>query len=287
MNEQLRGIDVAKWNGVIDWGKVKKSGCDFAILKVINKSGNEPSFERNYVGAKQNGIPVGVYNYSYAVNVTQAKSDAERVIANIIGKDIPLKIWLDVEDNCQKNIGQKLIDIIKTYQSVIEQAGGQFGVYTGLSFYNSYIKPFSDQLNCPFWIARYPSDNRVPLNHEPEADKKPSIKNELFAWQFTSKGEIDGIVGNVDMNILYGDIATTTHKAQTDMEKPNVVIRKGMKGNAVEWLQNKLVKHGYILTVDGDFGTKTEKAVKSFQKKNGLVADGIVGPKTISVLKNY
>ena len=283
----MRGIDVAKWNGIIDWGKVKSAGCDFAILKVINKSGNEPSFERNYTGCKENSIPVGVYNYSYAINVLQAKQDAERVISNISGKDISMRVWLDVEDKCQQGIGTKLIDIIRVYQSVIESAGYQFGVYTGLSFYKSYIKPYSNLIDCPFWIARYPSDNKVGIDHEPDSDKKPSIDKPLFAWQFTSKGSIPGIVGNVDMNILYGDMPVTTQKQKTDGYIPSVVIRNGSKGNDVKWVQECLVKAGYSVTIDGDFGTKTEKAVKSFQKAKKLTADGIVGVKTISVLKNY
>jgi GH25 family lysozyme M1 (1,4-beta-N-acetylmuramidase) len=287
----MKGIDVAKWNGIINWQKVKNDGVGFAILKVINKNGDkEPYFENNYAGAKSVDIPVGVYNYSYAKNVVQAKNDAAKVIGCLVGKDIPFKIWLDIEDECQKNMGQKLIDIIKSYQSVIELAGGQFGIYTGLSFYNSYIKPYATQLNCPFWIARYPSNNRLDFNGEVPETKKPVIEHELFAWQYSSKGQVDGINGNVDLNILYGTITDTivaTPEPETDTNIPQVVLRKGSKGNGVKWIQDKLVKAGYKLTIDGDFGSKTESAVKLFQKKNGLVADGIVGPKTISALNNY
>lgn len=58
-----KGIDVAKWNGTIDWAKVKKAGIEFAVLKVIDKSNKtEESFIRNYAGATAQGLPVDVYN---------------------------------------------------------------------------------------------------------------------------------------------------------------------------------------------------------------------------------
>ena len=62
----MKGIDVAKWNGVIDWAKVKKAGVEFAVLKVIDKSNKtESSFVRNYAGASAQGLPLDVYNYLY------------------------------------------------------------------------------------------------------------------------------------------------------------------------------------------------------------------------------
>ena len=74
----LKGIDVAKWNGTINWTRVKYAGVDFAILKVIDKTGNtEGAFERNYAGATAHGIAVGVYNYSYATTVQKAREDAQ------------------------------------------------------------------------------------------------------------------------------------------------------------------------------------------------------------------
>ena len=57
----MKGIDVAKWNGVIDWAKVKKAGVEFAVLKVIDKSNKtESSFVRNYAGASAQGLPLDV-----------------------------------------------------------------------------------------------------------------------------------------------------------------------------------------------------------------------------------
>ena len=75
----VKGIDVAKWNGTIDWSKVKASGVHFAILKVINKQcREEDAFQKNYVGATTQGLSVGCYNYSYATTVEKARQDGCR-----------------------------------------------------------------------------------------------------------------------------------------------------------------------------------------------------------------
>ena len=268
----MKGIDVAKWNGVIDWKKVKEDGVQFAILKAINKQCKvEDSFNRNYAGALSVGLPIDVYNYSYATSVSKATADAQAVLNAIKGKKIGT-VWLDVEDKIQMNLGMTLIDIINAYKYIIEKAGYGFGVYTGLSFYNTLIKPYHSFLDCKFWIARYPSGAVVDLNFEPAESKKPNIIHALWGWQYTSSGKVNGISGNVDLDIRYND------PAKDNIAYP--VLRKGSKGVYVEVLQKKLNDAGYNLAVDGDFGNKTLEAVKDYQKVNGLVVDGIVGAKT-------
>lgn len=208
-----KGIDVAQWNhekdenknliDSIDWKKVKANGVEFVIVKGINKQGaKEKGFDFNYNGATSVGLPVDVYNYSYATTVNKAISDAKTVLSVIKGKNIGC-VWLDVEDKTQMNLGMTLIDIIKAYQEIIEKARYKFGVYTGLSFYNTNIKPYRSFLNCDFWIARYPSNAVMDLSFDPIADKKPVIMHPLWGWQYTSTGRIDGISGNVDLSIRY------------------------------------------------------------------------------------
>ena len=268
----MKGIDVAKWNGVIDWKKVKEDGVQFAILKAINKQCKvEDSFNRNYEGALSVGLPIDVYNYSYATTVSKATYDAQSVLNAIKGKKVGT-VWLDVEDKIQMNLGMTLIDIINAYKYIIEKAGYGFGVYTGLSFYNTLIKPYHSFLDCKFWIARYPSGAVVDLNFEPAESKKPNIIHALWGWQYTSSGKVNGISGNVDLDIRYND------PAKDNIAYP--VLRKGSKGVYVEVLLKKLNDAGYSLAVDGDFGNKTLEAVKDYQKVNGLVVDGIVGVKT-------
>lgn len=197
-------IDVSGYQGIIDWKKVKASGVNAAILKVIRKDLNpDKQFENNWQGCSAAGVPVvGVYNYSYASTPAKARTDAERVVSILSGRKV--KVWLDVEDEVQRRLGRLLVDIIKTYQAVIEGAGLEFGVYTGISFYNSYIKQYSDLINCYFWIARYPSSKKMSVSSMPSEGKKPVIRHIMEGWQFTSKAAVLGISGDVDMSLWYG-----------------------------------------------------------------------------------
>lgn len=214
---KVKGIDVSSYQGVIDWEKVAKNGVEFAILKVIRKDLQpDKQFEANYTGCTEAGIPLqGVYNYSYATTVDKAKSDAQRVVEVLNGRKA--MVWLDVEDSCLKNLGSTLADIINSYADVIKASALEFGVYTGLSFYNTYIKPYVDKLDYSFWIARYPSSVAMDFSQNPKDDKKPEILHDLAGWQYSSKGKVSGIVGNVDMNELY--IAVETNNVMPEPER--------------------------------------------------------------------
>lgn len=188
------GIDVSSYQGKIDWKKVKADGIEYAILKIVRKDLNpDNQFENNWNACKEAGIEIrGVYNYSYATDVVKAVKDAKAVLSILNGRKTT--VWLDVEDNCQKNLGKLLIDIVNAYAEVIKSAGLEFGVYTGQSFYNSYIKPYGG-VEYPLWIARYGKNNgKMEEQYRPQIDG-------MVAWQYTSKGSVNGISGNVDMDI--------------------------------------------------------------------------------------
>lgn len=215
-----KGIDVAKWNGTIDWAKVKKAGIEFAVLKVIDKSNKtEESFIRNYAGATAQGLPVDVYNYLYTTTESSAITAAKAVVNTLAGRKVG-KVWADVEDACLKNKSIQLIRIINTYKAVIEAAGYEFGVYTGLSFYNSYIKPYREYIDCEFWIARYPSIKEMSITSMPAASKKPSIFHVLWGWQYSSHGKVPGINSYVDLDICYVEPDSTGKLQSTTVYYP-------------------------------------------------------------------
>ena len=204
----MKGIDVAKWNGVIDWAKVKKAGVEFAVLKVIDKSNKtESAFVRNYTGASAQGLHLDVYNYLYTITEAAAREAARAVVNTLAGRKIG-KVFADAEDACLKNRGMQLIRILNAYKAVIEAAGYEFAVYTGLSFYNSYIKPYKDYIDCEFFIARYPSTKDMAIAVDPAASKKPAICHNLWGWQYSSRGRVSGISGYVDLDICYADMGS-------------------------------------------------------------------------------
>lgn len=224
-------IDVSSYQGDINWKSVKSSGISNAILKVIRKDLNpDKKFEQNWNGCKSADVNViGVYNYSYATTVTKAKSDAEKVLSILNGRKC--SIWLDIEDDCQKGLGKTLVDIINAYANVVVSSGYDFGVYTGMSFYNSYLKPYASQIQCSnFWIARYYNGyNKMNVGVMPNEKYNPktSICRDIYGWQYTSSGIVSGISGNVDLDIVYGDIkssntippsSTTSHNTESSIE---------------------------------------------------------------------
>ncbi len=202
----FKGVDVSACQKNVDYARLKESGVEFAIIKIIRKDLSlDVMFDKHYAGFTSAGIPVfGVYNYSYASTVEKAKIDAQTVIKTLAGRKIP--VCLDVEDEVQKGLGRLLIDIINEYQEVIGRAGLPFVLYTGMAFYNQYIKPWSADLNCKdIWMARYyRSDAVMSLNMDTDQSKKPL--DGIVAWQYTSHGSVDGYNGNIDLDIIYREI---------------------------------------------------------------------------------
>ena len=196
------GIDVAKWQGVIDWAKVKKAGVKLAILKITQKnSAVEGGFERNYAGCKAQGIPVGGYRYVYARTVTEAQKEARALVSVLKGREMPCGVWLDMEDQSLLKCGKStLAAVIEAERKILAAAGYMVGVYCNQYWYNSVLP--SHSINLPWWIAKYGSNNG-------KKQSPPVIKSgqTLYAWQYTSKGRVPGISGNVDLDISFVDYA--------------------------------------------------------------------------------
>lgn len=294
----MRGIDVSSYQGDINWEKAKADGVEFAILKVIRKDLNpDNTFEKNYKECERVGLTIlGVYQYSYATTVEKAKIDAKRVL-QILGNRKPM-VWLDVEDKCQMGLGDRLLDIILAYKKVITDSGRQFGVYTGLSFYNSYLSKYRIYLlGIPFWIARYPSKSPTTIKAPVNILKKPSIENTLYGWQYSSTCLVDGIKGNVDVNEWYVKTEKETY-ASSAGELPE--LKYGDSGKEVKKMQELLLKNRFKTAIvmvggkevrknmvdDGKFGPITYSALLRFQKYKGIKQTGICDKDTwMSLLK--
>lgn len=294
------GIDVSSYQGKIDWKKAKADGIAFAVLKIIRKDLNpDNQFENNWKGCEEAGIEIkGVYNYSYATTVSKARSDAKKVLSILNGRKA--MVWLDVEDNCQKGLGENLIKIINAYADVIKSAGLEFGIYTGQSFYNSYINPYGG-VAYPLWIARYgANDGKMAEKYRPQIDG-------VVAWQYTSKGSVNGISGNVDMNVWYYE-ENATEAENTTFDKvwdwqaaafadgfalpkhgidgkwgseceavaKKAIVKKRITGYKYPNL-TKIVQKAVGVTADGKCGKATKEAIIAYQKIMGLKADGCVG----------
>lgn len=287
------GIDVSSYQGTIDWDAVKTSGIEFSILKIIRKDLKaDNQFENNWKGCVNAGIPIqGVYNYSYATTVEKAKTDAKKVLEVLNGRKS--MVWLDIEDECQKGFGISLTSIINSYKEIIEKAGNRFGVYTGMFFYNDYIRPYG-ALDCPLWIARYGKNNgEIDITYQPQI-------NRMIGWQYSSNGTVYGINGSVDMNVWYEELGNLNQLADVCYKNPypepiRLLYKKNilMQGEDVKWLQTELVRHGCLKeynnrgksNIDGILGNETSNAIFLFQRKVNITDDGKCGIVTRTYLK--
>ena len=194
-SDKTYGIDVSECQGNIDFAKVKESGISFVCLRSTKKNGSiDKTFETNLSGCIENGLDYSCYKYAYALSHDQARVEADTVI-NLLS-DRKMKIWYDVEDSSLVSLGKDGIEgVIMSFLGECKDAGFDVGIYCNKNWYDNYISQFlKDKFQ--FWIARY-GKNTGQLDEK----YKPSGKN-VVAWQYTSKGIVPGISGNVDLDVL-------------------------------------------------------------------------------------
>lgn len=195
LNNYQFGIDVSENQKNINWKKVKESGVSYAILRATKRY-NVPdaTFKTNLQGCIDNKIDYSCYKFSYALTEEDARKEAKSVIDILNGK--PMLIWLDMEWNKQITKKVNLEKIMMAFITECGLHGYSVGIYCNVNWYNNYI-PKIIKDNYPFWIARYPSVDEGKF----DIAKKPTVNH--MVWQYSSKGHIDGISGNVDMDVMY------------------------------------------------------------------------------------
>lgn len=193
------GIDVSKWNGDIDWDKVKNAGVQYAIIRagyrgsVTGSLVEDPYFAANMKGTAASDIPVGVYFFTQAVNEVEAVEEASAVLSLIREYKLDYPVFIDTEGAGGNGRADGLDPETRTlvceaFCRTIRNAGYDAGIYASRNWYNNNL--FTDRLGDYYiWLAEYRS---VPL-----------YQGYYQMWQYTSKGKIDGIDGNVDMNVSY------------------------------------------------------------------------------------
>lgn len=216
------GIDVCSYQGVIDWKRVKKAGCSFAVLKCIRKNlALDTAFTRNVAGCAANGIPVSVYTYVYENTPEGAVKRAKAAVKACKAQGLKgCTIWWDVEDpsirkvSTSKSRKNALNDSILAARKIIEAAGYGFGIYCDMDFRAACLYP--EKLPVRWWIASY-GPNPVTAFGKGPSRKKPAISDGLWGWQYCSRGRVPGISGAVDLDVAYDDhFASAVKKAAVD-----------------------------------------------------------------------
>lgn len=193
------GIDVSKWQKEIDWDKVKNEGVDFAIIRcgyrgsVTGSLVEDPYFEQNIKGARAAGIKVGVYFFTQAVNEVEAVEEASMVISLVRDYELQYPVFIDTEGAGGNGRADSLnveerTAVCEAFCATVKNAGLEAGVYASRNWYNNKLTANTLE-SYAIWLAEYRS---VPL-----------YQGYYQMWQYTSKGKINGINGNVDLNVSY------------------------------------------------------------------------------------
>lgn len=212
-------MDVSRYQGVIDWAKVKASGrVDGVMIRAMGNSGAgkaskpylDPYFARNYAECTRVGLPVGVYGYFKAT--TKAQADKELALFKQVlgGRTFQLPVAVDIEDEVQKPLGKAALTDLTAYMlSTVESWGVYAMLYTGLWFGSTFLYMGGAALK-PYdvWLARYPKDQR-----KTKPEDKPKTAFAFGMWQYTSTARVPGVSTTVDMSHAYKDYAAIIKRA--------------------------------------------------------------------------
>lgn len=239
---RLNGIDVSYHQGTINWSKVKADGIDYAILRcgfgqdLVNQ--DDLMWEENADACTKLGIPFGVYLYSYATTEEKAIGEAKHVLRLIEDYDLQYPVYYDIEDSSQKSLTKaKLGKIAQAFADVIEEAGYEVGIYSSYSMFNDYL---TDAVfdNYPRWVARY--------------NTYCGYSKSYHMWQYSSKGSVNGISGNVDMDYLIGtDVACEVSDIELEEKTCTLKVGESVQLNAQVLPKNAFEKN-IVWTTDAD-----------------------------------
>lgn len=193
-----RYIDVSRYQGTIDWAQVAAAGYKGAMLKTVSTNRKlskradglyiDPTFERNYRGARAAGLDVGVYYYTYATSEAMADAELALVREAVRGKELTMPVCVDVEENKLKPMNT--LDLTNVVAYALEQVEAM-GFYAQLYTYTGYSYELDMQRlagRWDVWLADYTGET-------------PKVDYIYHAHQHTSKGSVPGISGNVDLTV--------------------------------------------------------------------------------------
>ena len=193
-----RGIDVSKYQGNIDWGAVAASGINFAIIRVGYRGSvsgalvQDPNFKKNISGATKAGIKVGLYFFTQAVNEAEAVEEASMAMSLASGYKVTYPIFIDTESASSGRANglskSARTAVVKAFCQTVRNGGYKAGVYASKSWYANQLNASALNGYC-IWVAQYNSSCTYSGKYD--------------MWQYSSKGSVSGIKGNVDMNISY------------------------------------------------------------------------------------
>lgn len=250
---EIKGIDVSRWNGKIDWKTVADYGMGFAILRITEK-GNivDSTFEQNYKGCIENKIPVGVYKYSYATTVTEIQTEANVVVKTMNKRKLDYPVFLDIEDKCQENLSDILMmKMIEAFRTIIIKSGYKFGIYCSYSWYQNKLPDDAKKYDC--WVARYPNNDTGELQERLRVPASTGV----IGWQYSSKSTIYGIPTKVDRSVFYKNYSKSSKISTNTSNNNSNKTPQGsdnMSNNIIQNVINDAVSFAVRIANDNSHG---------------------------------
>ena len=268
----MNGIDISRWQKDINLSRVP---CDFVIIKATQGIGYvSPTFKEQITSAQNLGKLIGVYHYASSGGAIAEAEHFLSIVDDYIGKAILVLDWEGEQNANFKNPAYA----IAWLRYVREKTGVTPFIYMSKSVCRQYTWDNS----FPLWVAQYKNQQPSSYQSEPWTDKKGYGSWQYpHIFQYTSRGQLDGYSGNLDLDIAYMDGAewNTWAQGKVIVKEPEdhgsfdlPMIRRGSSGKAVKLWQ-------VILGIkpDGLFGIITQEETRQFQLENNLKVDGIVG----------
>ena len=201
--DSLAGVDVSSYQGDIDWHKVKDAGIDFAMIRLGYRGSLtgilhiDRKFEQNYRNAVSNNLKVGIYFYSQATNIKEVTDEVRFILDVLDNRHLDLPIAYDYEETYFENGTYSRIHELSltertnnafTFLKLVNDTSYEAMLYMNLEWADNYydLNKFENKL---VWFAQY--------------NRKPQFEKPFVMWQYTNEGIIDGIDGNVDLNLMF------------------------------------------------------------------------------------
>ncbi|MBP1873078.1 Lysozyme M1 [Ensifer adhaerens] len=193
----VHGVDVSRWQGEIDWPKLRTQGANFAYIKATDGGDHlDPMFKKNWRKAKEAGLKRGAYHFFYWCRT--AGEQADWFIRNVPREAGALPPVIDVEYNgessCKRRLSRaRVLEKMQVFMDKLEAHYGQRPIiYTAPDFYADNLS--GELLDYPFWlrsVAAHPS-------------KRYPGRKWVF-WQYSGSGLSHGVEGKIDLNVFHGD----------------------------------------------------------------------------------
>ena len=221
-------VDISEFQQNIDFNKMKNDGIKAVIIRAgygRETSQKDTMFESHYRNAKEAGLKIGAYWYSYADSVDDAEKEAKACLECVENKYFDMPIYYDLEDNSIVKLGKaKLTEIAERFCETIKKSNYRAGVYANLNWFNNYLDYDKLKKKYSIWLAQYNSVNELNCD----------------IWQNSSTGRVSGYNGRLDTNVIYNE-DIISGKSDTKVEKPTLTYRVYADGkwyNEVKGLSN-------------------------------------------------